>query len=148
MTLNDLQRAALVLFAAREVGPEGSPVQMRAVCHVIRNRVRAGWGDANWFTVIEQHPRVAGNGCGVPGELDINDRRLAMLARDIDEIFYGEAMDEIGQLCAPPDKSSPVLLYWAFIDRPVAHWFLQNIIRQPEHHKQRAQVGNNLYLYE
>ena len=31
MTLNDLQRAAAVLFAAREAGPEGSLDQMRAI---------------------------------------------------------------------------------------------------------------------
>jgi hypothetical protein len=27
-------------------------------------------------------------------------------------------------------------------------WFEQNIVRKPEEHRQRAQVGNNMYLYE
>lgn len=148
MTLNDLQRAALVMFAAREVGPEGSLDQMKAVCHVVRNRVKAGWGDANWFTVIENAHAAAGNEARARVVLDVNDRRLAMLARDVDEIFYGDAQDEMGQLCAKIDKDRGPLLYWVFIDRPVLDWFRDNIVRLSGTHKQRAQVGNNLYLYE
>ena len=148
MTLTDLQRAALVLFAAREVGPDGSLDQMRAVCHLIGNRVRAGWGDANWLTVIENASSVAGNQSRYADPLDVMDRKLQTLCREIDDIFYGEGADEMGQLCAAIDKDHPPLLYWTFIDRPMRPWFEENIVRQPESHRQRAQVGNNMYLYE
>lgn len=146
MTLNDVQRAALVLFAAREVGPAGSLDQMKAVCHVVRNRVQAPW-HADWLEALEHHAPVAAH---EPDRfpLTLNDRRLGQLARDVDEIFYGGAADDIARMCGRQDKDRGPLLYWCFIDRPLAPWFSQNVIGKPGEHKQRAQVGNSMYLFE
>lgn len=146
MTLNDLQRAAVVLFAARETGPEGSLDQMRAVCHVIRNRVQAGWHED--YLEATQAVTWTANASAAPDGLALNDRRLRTLATEIDDIFYGQSGDEIARMCGRLDKEHGPLLYWWFIDRPITKWFEQNIVRKAEEHRQRAQVGATMYLYE
>jgi hypothetical protein len=147
MTLNDLQRAALVLFAARETGA-GSLEQMKAVCHCIRNRVMAGWSEGNWLAVIEDATEEIARGMNLtPARLSVNDRRIQALARDVDEIYYGQAADDIAKMCARQDKDHGPLLYWHWIDRPVSPWMEQEIIRKPCEHAQRGIVGF-LYLYE
>jgi hypothetical protein len=148
MTLNDLQRAAVVLFAAREVGPNGSLDQMKAVCHVIRNQVAAGWYE-DYLAAVEgtwRRKRYTELGETQP-PLDSKDRRLGMLARDVDDIFYGGASDDIARLCGRQDKEHGPLLYWCFVDRPVTAWFTENVVRKPEEHFQRGIVGF-MYLYE
>jgi hypothetical protein len=149
MTLNELQRAAVVLFAAREVGADGSVDQMRAVCQVLRNRVQADW-HSDYMQTMEAWE--SGEGQANPPQqraaLMLSDRRLAMLAREIDEIFYGQAGDEVAQCCGRQDKERGPLLYWAFVDRKVLPAFVENVVRRPNEHRQRYQVGNTMYLYE
>jgi hypothetical protein len=146
MTLNDLQRAAVVLFAAREVGTHGGLEQMKAVCHVLRNRVQAGWAE-NYLAVLEQAAGAPANEPGGEGRLDVNSRSLGELARAIDDIFYGCAGDDIAHICGRQDKEHGPLLYWAFVDRPVTGWFKENIAGKPKEHFQRGIVGF-MYLYE
>lgn len=147
MTLNDLQRAAVVLFAAREAGPDGSLDQMRAICHVIRNQVQAQWHE-DYLAATELHQENAAN-LPIITALMLKDRRLAMLAKEVDEIFYGDGGGgEIARMCARQDKTHGPLLYWCFIDRTIRDWFRINIVGRPQEHRQRAQVGNNMYLYE
>jgi hypothetical protein len=146
MTLNDLQRAALVLFAARKAGPKGSLDQMRAICHVLKNRAQAGWAD-NYLSLIESSEDCEGNEPGSDALLDLNDRRLQQMAKDVDDIYFGAADDEISRLCARQAKDKGPLLYWVFVDRPIKPWFRENIIARPQEHFQRGIVGF-LYLYE
>ena len=147
MTLNDLQRAAVALFAAREAGPEGSLDQMRAICHIIRNRVQAGWCEG-YLDAVEMDYTVNADPQGMKGVLSLKDRNLAQLAKEIDEIFYGQDESETARICGRQDKERGPVLYWCFIDRPVTDWFKENIVRRPEEHRQRAQIGNMMYLYE
>jgi hypothetical protein len=149
MTLNDIQRAALVLYAARQVGSDGNLEQMKAVCCIIRNRQRAGWGDGNWLTVIEEAPRCGGND-PVDEPLRLEDRRLQHLARDIDGIFYGHDDDEISRVCGRQKgegQDRPPILYWCFIHRPLRPWFETMIAKDPVNHKMRSQIGF-MMLYE
>jgi hypothetical protein len=146
MTLNDVQRAALVLYAARQVGADGNLEQMKAICYIIRNRQRAGWGDGNWLTVLEEAPNCAGND-PVDERLRLEDRRLQALARDIDMIFYGQEDDEIARACSRQGKEIPPIFYWCFIHRPMREWFERVIAKDPDNHKQRAQIAF-MYLYE
>lgn len=146
MTLNDIQRALLVEFAAREVGDDGSLEQMKAVCYIIRNRVRAGWSDGNWLTVMEDHARIAGNE-PMGARLRLEDRRLQALARDIDAIFFGHEDDEISKVCAKQDKDHGPIFYWCFMQRPIRSWFERAVIRDKENHKNRAQISF-MMLYE
>ena len=105
MTLNDLQRAAAVLFAAREAGPEGSLDQMRAICHVIRNRVQAQWYE-DFLAAVEGSwtRRRTEDLAEKQPPLQLNDRRLGTLTREIDGIIYGQTDDEIAKLCGRQDK--------------------------------------------
>lgn len=147
MTLNDVQRAALVLFAAREVGDDGNLEQMKAVCMIIRNRVRAGWSDGNWLTVMEEHANIAGND-RPETRLRLEDRRLQALARDIDGIFYGQDQDDdVAKACARQDKDRGPIFYWCFIQRPIRGWFATRIIGDKENHRNRGQISF-MMLYE
>lgn len=139
MTLNDLQRAALVLFAAREAGPDGSLAHMKAICYVIRNRRRAGWAES-WLELIETASDHTAHDVVPEGALSVNDRRLQLLARDVDEIFFDSAEDELTEAVA--DK-----LYWAFMNRPINLWFRDHVIRNPENNQHSAQIGL-MMLYE
>lgn len=139
MTLNDLQRAALVMFAVRAGGPTASLDELKAICYVMRNRVTHGWAES-WLEVMEAAAESAGNLDYESSPLSLSDRRLQMLARDVDEIFYGEA-------AAPLLEVVGEQLFYCFINRPISPWFTENIIRDSENHPCRAQIGL-MMLYE
>lgn len=149
MTMNDLQQAAVIQFAAREVG-DGTVEQMKAVCHCLRNRLAAGWAE-NIFTIVENatDPWASAHGPASLGvKLDFTDRRLRELARDIEQILYplGGMTDDVARICGRQDRDRGPLLYWNFINRPTTDWFRDNIARSPQH-PNRAQFSF-LYLYE
>lgn len=142
MTLNELQRGALVLFAAREAIDTGSLSAMKAVCFIIRNRVKAGWHDGNWLTCIEHAAEVAGN---LPPEtprlLNLNERSLQMLTRDVDGIFHGTAMDELANGFGDPGmKGSRPALYYQFMNRPASPWFEERIKGDRANHAIRTRL--------
>jgi hypothetical protein len=146
VTLNEIQRASLALYAARKAGPKGSLDQMRAICHVLKNRAQAGWAD-NYLQLIEIAWMTEGNEPGSDRTLDLNDRCLQQIAKDVDEIYFGNADDEISRICGRQDKSKGPLLYWVFVDRPTSSWFRENIASKPKEHYQRGILGF-MYLYE
>lgn len=142
MTIHELQRAALVLFAAREVANPESLQAMKALCFVIRNRVKKGWHDSNWLTILEHAPEVSGN--LPPAQrriLDLNSRSLQMLARDVDGIYHGTANDELQTAFGDPSiKNSRPALYYHFMDQPTNPWFKENILDRQDIHKVRARL--------
>lgn len=139
MTLDQLQRAQLLLFAHQEAACTGSLDAMKAVCYVIRNRVRAGWHDGNWIDVMENAHKVAGNQLDPRMHIDPYSRILQMLMQNVDDIYYSSASDAVE---AAVDKS----LYYQFADRPMRAWFAENIIRHPEAHARRTHIGT-MVLY-
>lgn len=149
MTLHELQRGALVLFAAREAIDTGSLSAMKAICFVIRNRVKAGWHDANWLSCIEHASEVAGNVApDVPRLLNLNERALQMLARDVDGIYYGTAADELETGFGDPAiKGSRPALYYQFMNKTPTPWFQEHIIGDRKNHPVRARL-TPLVFYE
>lgn len=140
MTFNQFERAMLVKFAYEEAVHTGSLACMKAVCYVIRNRVRAGWLDGTWTSAILRAAEVAGSGqISVPA-LDPQNRLFQLLLRDVDDIFFAASEDETQVVVAG-------CLYYHFIDRPVRDWFVERIIRAPEAHPRRAHIGT-IALYE
>ena len=139
MNTSDINRAALVLFAARE----GKCLEeMKVICLCMRNRVRQGWHDGNWLSVIEAAPDDAGNvPPAQPVRLDPNNRDLQRLTRDIDDIFFRSADSEveIGTLEDAIGKSC----WWMYLDRPVRDWFRLNVMMRPH----RASMGT-MMLFE
>lgn len=151
MTLNDVQRAALALFAARAAGPDAALEQMKAIAYCMRNRVKAGWYDGQWLAVIEHAADAAGNP-PQPFHLDPNSRALQRLVADIDDIYYGARPSEqqrvqapIAQRYAPQggDLEDAVgkSCYWCWINQPLTPWFKDKILSQPAEHPSRAQMG-------
>jgi hypothetical protein len=155
VTLNDVQKAELALFAARAAGERPSLEQMKAIAYVIRNRVKAGWHDGQWLTVIERAPEAAGNLEGARVVLDPNNRALQRLIADVDDIYYRVGARDQGtgnsaqRFAAEAEDMADVLgrtLYWCFIDQPMSPWFKENVLDRPEEHVMRAQMGTMMFF--
>lgn len=146
MTLNEFQRAKLAEFAVRQAGPRGSVEQMKAICYVIRNRVRKGWSDGNWIGVIESAGDHAAHD-EMPMQLDPNDRNLQRMVADVDEIFYGNSFSS-GDGAGIEDsltQEKHEALYWSFANRPVRPWFLETIQKDQANHPMRTQMGTMMF---
>jgi hypothetical protein len=152
VTLNDVQRAALALFAAREAGTAGSLDQMKAIAYCVRNRVKAGWHDGQWLTVIEHSQESAANLVLSRVILDPNNRILQRIIADIDDIYYGLAVAgqnkitvATAQRFAPDagdiENAIGKSCYWAWLNQPFTPWFQKYILDSSESHPMRAQMG-------
>lgn len=153
MTLNDVQRAELALFAAREAGFDASLEQMKAICYCIRNRVKQGWHDGQWLTVMEHAEEAAGNLKDARTVLDPANRTLQRLIADVDDIYYGSPQTDDGlknrfptaQIFATEGGSLEETLkkscYWMFVNKPRTPWFQENILDRPDEHPLRTQMG-------
>lgn len=147
MTHNDSQKALLVHFAVREVGPRGSVEQMKVVCYCLRNRVRAGWGD--WLEVIEHADESAAHESQQKVYLDAQSRSYQMLLQAVDDIYYAQppAETSYGQkvdLDAQGDSLESAVgtsMYWRFLDRPLRLWFQKNVVDQKQDHFERSSMG-------
>jgi hypothetical protein len=144
MTLNDIQRAELAVFAARAAGPGACLEQMTAICYCIRNRVRQGWHDGEWLKVLENAGDVAANLPGPRVILDADNRSFQRLIQDVDEIYFSRR-DFIRE---PSGDSMPAMeeaignaCYWAFVNQPFTAWFKEKIIDDPANHPQKANMG-------
>jgi hypothetical protein len=134
MTIDQLQRAQLLLFAHQEAAATGSLAAMKAVCFIIRNRVRKAWHDGNWIEVIEHADEVAGNDATPRPALDVYSRAFQMLMQAVDDIYYSSASDDV-------EKVVNEALYYQFVDRPMREWFTEHIIREPTNHARIAHIG-------
>jgi hypothetical protein len=134
MTLDQLQRAQLVVFAFQEAIATGTLDAMKAVCYVIRNRVRAGWHDGSWLDVMEHADEVSGNEPIPRTKIDVYSRVFQMLMQSVDDIYYASADDNAQKVV---DKA----LYYQFMDKPLRPWFNEAILRNPASHPRRAHIG-------
>lgn len=125
---------------------------MRAICFVLRNRVRAGWCDSSWLHVIAstevevrkaRHDNPTAPPVTTALPMIASDRLLQMIIRDVDDIYMGQdRSDDSTRLMVvgdnPPKTSA---LYYMFVDRPVSAWFAENIVRKPAEHPQTGNIG-------
>jgi hypothetical protein len=156
MTLNDVQRAALALFAARAAGTGASLEQMKAIALCIRKRVWDGWHDGSWLSVIEHADEVMANKPGPPVYLDVNSRILQRFIADIDDLYYSiqsrqkapTHQSKTAQQSATEGDFSSVgdCCYWMFLNQPIRPWFQEHILNDPEHHAHKAQMGLMLFI--
>jgi len=147
VTHNDSQKALLVHFAVRDVGPRGSLEQMQVVCYCLRNRVRAGWGE--WMEVIEHADETAAHEDNKRVYLDASSRSYQMLLHAIDDLYYaqppsaswnGKKIDLDAQ-GATLESAVGTAKYWRFLNRPLRQWFQQNIVDQKREHPERSTMG-------
>jgi hypothetical protein len=117
MNFAAFERAQVAAFAYREARFTGSLDCMRAVCFVLRNRVKSAWGDGTWLTVMEMAyltaascdagsglmsgaPDTARSGdagasansasTGMLSGFRSDDRLLQLIVRDVDDIYLGQ----------------------------------------------------------
>lgn len=148
MNISELQKAALALFAAREVGNRGSLEQMKAVCYCIRNRVKAGWhgeSRAPWLTAIERAGEVAAHPPAVEA-VEPNNRSFQMLLRDIDDIFYSAAPDGSEAGADLEGAIGNTHKFWLFVNRPQTEWFENHIAKDHKNHPSHANMGLMIFF--
>lgn len=134
MNVSTFERAQVASFAFDVAARTGSIQCMKAICYVLRNRVRKGWGDSTWISAIRAEQEVAGNEPMPRPPLDLHNRLLNLLVRDIDDIYLGTASDDT-------EKVVQDALYWTFVDLPPRAWFVENIARNHENHARIGQIG-------
>jgi hypothetical protein len=128
MNIETYVRALVAQFAIQEGQRYGGINNMLGVCHVIRNRVMAGWGD--WREVIQHAAEKRGT--IYPDELpDIRVASVRALLGRIDEIYA--RTDLI-------DLTGGALFYYdpTF---PIEKWFKEGILDRPDDHKRVAHIG-------
>ena len=165
MTLNDVQRAELALFAARAAGAGASLEQMKGIAYCIRNRVKQGWHDGQWLTVMEHAEEAAANLPEARTCLDPGNRALQRLIADVDDIYYGSGsaasqgaeMKGQARVSGPPtaqrfapqggdlEEALGKCCYWARLNEPFTAWFQENILDRPDEHPMRAQMGLTMF---
>lgn len=142
MNLSTFERAQVAAFAFREASHTGSLDCMKAVCYVLRNRIKAGWGDGSWLNILASHPHVAGNEPAEPREMKPSDRLLQLLVRDIDDIYLQQEYDDnLRRVVCGDDPPKTAALYYAFVNRPIRPWFAENIVRMNQDHPHSGNVG-------
>jgi hypothetical protein len=161
MNFAAFERAQVAAFAYREARFTGSLDAMRAVCFVLRNRVKSAWGDGTFLSVMEgAHLTAASNdlggpqlsvGSGLNGAALASDRLLQLMVRDVDDIYMGSESfeDSVAQITAAHKQANEPwkpMLYYSFLNRPARPWFVENIIQRPLEHAQVAQIGS-MMLY-
>lgn len=134
MNFANFERAQVARFAYIEARRTGSLDCMKGICYVIRNRVKNGWGDGTWLSVLEAHREVEGNVADVQARLEGTDRLLQLMIRDIDDIYTGASSDDTKRVIGEA-------LYWQFVDRPPRPWFIENIVQKPISHPRCAGLG-------
>jgi hypothetical protein len=155
MNFAAFERAQLAAFAYREARRSGSLDCMRAVCFVLRNRVKSAWGESSWLAVMESAAAVAAHELAPDQEPSNNDRLLQLMVRDVDDIYMGQEHfdDRVAQVVCDHNPGGRMgqanwkpALYYSFIDRPFRPWFVENIIQKPAEHAQTGQIGK-MMLY-
>jgi|SRR5271165_712578 len=172
MNFAAFERAQVAAFAYREARFTGSLACMRAVCFVLRNRVKSSWSGGSWLAVMEQAHLTAATNDLEAAELRVpsaertsdagaaSDRLLQLMVKDVDDIYLSqESYDDPVRIVtegARPGISSGIVakkdwhpaLYYSFVDQAsrMRPWFVENIIRRPEEHAQIGQIGK-MMLY-
>lgn len=140
MTLEQFQRGQLAAYAFRQAGGTGSINCLKAICYVMANRVKAGWHGGGWLDAIRDAKDSEAHE-DQPCELSLRSPALQGLLRDIEEIYGGTGDDET-------KRAVGKCLYWSVLTRrDYRPWFVEKIIRDPENHPRRSQVGT-IILYE
>lgn len=134
MTADNFIKAQVVTFAYHEAKTCGGFASMLAVATILRNRVKAGWGD--WLSVLNNAHRHAAHEL-TGGAIDLGDEYLRRVLMVIDDVYQGNE----------PDTATEGGLYYIDTLRPAPRkWFIDNIIQHPTQHPRVAQVGM-LHIY-
>ena len=134
MNLTTFERAIVAEFAYSEARETGSLDAMKAILYVLRNRVKAGWGDGTWLSVLRSPFEHAVSAIVLAGGFDTQDRLLQMLIRDVDDIYMGNTEEPVKDLV---DDA----LFWQFVNREVSPEFVEKIVRDEINHMRIGSLG-------
>lgn len=134
MNVDTFQRAMVANFAYAQARHTGSLDCMKAVVCVLRNRLKAGWGNGTWQRLINTHRQYAGNLAEMGVEVELDDNLLRMLVRDIDDMYMGLSENDTSAVVKDA-------LYYQFIDQEPNPWFVQNILGDHKNHPRQGQIG-------
>lgn len=147
MTQKDMDQAMLVRFAVLEAGPRASLEQMKAICYCLRNRVRSGWGE--WMEVIASAEETRSNEPQEKTQIDLTSRTYQRLVHEIDDIYWGRALDSSEEGRSLEDvlcNDEKYFFYWLFLDRPMTLWFKQTIATDQKNHPSGATMGTMMFF--
>lgn len=148
MNFPTFERAMVAYFAYHNARHTGNLECMRAICFVLRNRVRAGWCNSSWLGVMQRAKETTGNELwySTPAEqtlMEGSDRLLQMIIRDVDDIYMqaDRTDDSTRRVVLGDNPPKTAALYYMFVGRPVSIWFTENIVRKPLDHPQTGNIG-------
>jgi spore germination cell wall hydrolase CwlJ-like protein len=136
VTSDDFSKAMLALVLWREARNQ-SREGIRAVGHVIRNRVNAGWGD--WIQVITAKNQFTS--ISHPGDPQLTlyprsgDAAYLTILSLVDGIYDG----------SDADLTSGALYYWNPQTSDPQGWFASHIVADPAAHPQVAAIGAHVF---
>lgn len=131
-------KAVLALVIWREARGEGED-GMRAVAHVIRNRVEATNKPDTWEDVIEGKNQFSS--LTVPG-----DSQLVLWPKQPDPRFE-QAMDIAARVYEDHDFDlTNGAHYYANLETATSGWFQHNIVENPQEHPQVAKIGHHTFF--
>lgn len=124
MTRDDLNKSLLLILAWREARGDGL-LAMRAVMHVVKNRVTAQWG--SWDSMIEKHNQFSSISV-------LGDTQTIVWPKDSD----GDGLFDLVEAVyngTDSDNTNGALFY-AREDEDLiktSPWYVHNIISNPKH---------------
>ena len=150
MTIQDLQKSMLFMFAVREAGPGASVEMMKVIALCIRNRVRAGWHNGSWLENIENAAEYSAHSAPAHSSLDVQNRSVQRFLQAVDDIYFG-ATSGIADDGTDADTwgaakaGGESVKYWCHLNRPILDTFKRDIIQDQHNHKERASMGLMLF---
>src|SRR5690348_5948532 len=128
MSPENFLKSQMCLLAWREGHQYGGLANQEAILLLIRNRVRAGWGDYDFvLDQYDSHRPYPADDFSFP---DLRDIVFQQLLSKVDYIFDGSA----------PNKLIGGALYCADLGKPINEKFLSSIVRNPDRER-CAQIG-------
>jgi hypothetical protein len=142
MTSEQYIKAQLAALAWREGYEQGGVNNSLAVAFVIKNRVRAGWGE--WLELIQRHETWSAynhNELDHKSHPDPREPDFQRLLQQIDGIYDGSLQDKLTVAPKTKEGEGRPGLYYGHLNKITREWFLENIVRKPELHPRTSQVG-------
>jgi N-acetylmuramoyl-L-alanine amidase len=134
-TQSDIKLIALCLW--REARGEGSEGMLAVAC-VIRNRVKAKWGD--WMKVIMGKNQFTSMSVKSDPQIDLQPKagdKLYAKALAIAEGVYDDEIDDI---------TKGALYYGNLKAIDKGGWFERNIVNKPAEHPETVSIGNHSFF--
>ena len=150
MTVKDLIVTELALFSWREGSrliPGICPSAWIGIAHVLSNRLRAGWWDADYLKVLMEAPK---HSCSIIHEMDFRtlpdhwSRDFRAHYEYCEQIYDNRLADDVTTSADPGDLVSGSMrpgMYYAVLGKVTNPWFREKILDHPDDHPRTAEIS-------